>query len=171
MSCILANGISLGCKDSLGGIKEVYIASFNNAEAFTYDADGVIDGASGTADFYTFEMRQEQGQFVQNGNHSIENGTNFWSQEVSLVFTKNDATDRNTLLVLAQSTLLVIVKDQNGSYWLVGEKNGAELTASSQSSGKAYGDMNGTTLTITGKEASPARRIDETALGADFTIN
>jgi len=163
MSCILDNGYQLGCKDSLGGIKQVYIASFNDAEVFTYDAEDVIDTATGTEDFYTFEQRNEQGEFTQTGNHSVENGTNFWEQVVSLVFTKNDAADRNTLKVLAQSTLLVIVKDQNGIYWLVGETNGADLTASTASAGKSYSDLNGTTISITGKEAAPAREMSQAA--------
>ena len=160
MSCILANGIALGCKDSLGGIKEVYIGSTNSTTVFTYDADDVIDSATAAPNFFTFEQRNEQGEFVQTGQHSVENGTNFWEQSVSLIFTKNDAEDRNTLMLLAQSTLMIIVLDQNGKYWVVGESNGADLTASTQSAGKAYGDLNGTTVSFMGKESGPAREMD-----------
>ena len=160
MSCILANGIALGCKDSLGGIKEVYIGSTNATTVFTYDADDVIDSATAAPNFFTFEQRNEQGEFVQTGQHSVENGTNFWEQSVSLIFTKNDAEDRNTLMLLAQSTLMIIVLDQNNKYWVVGENNGADLTASTQSAGKAYGDLNGTTVSFMGKEPSPAREMD-----------
>ena len=160
MSCILANGIALGCKDSLGGIKEVYIGSTNSTTVFTYDADDVIDSATAAPNFFTFEQRNEQGEFVQTGQHSVENGTNFWEQSVSLIFTKNDAEDRNTLMLLAQSTLMIIVLDQNGKYWVVGQENGADLTASTQSAGKAYGDLNGTTVSFMGKESSPAREMD-----------
>ena len=160
MSCILANGIALGCKDSLGGIKEVYIGSTNATTVFTYDVNDVIDSATAAPNFFTFEQRNEQGEFVQTGQHSVENGTNFWEQSVSLIFTKNDAEDRNTLMLLAQSTLMIIVLDQNGKYWVVGESNGADLTASTQSAGKAYGDLNGTTVSFMGKESSPAREMD-----------
>ena len=172
MSCILENGVTLGCKDSLGGVKEVLIASYTNNEVYTYETDdtsddfGMITGISGNGQFYRFEMRQQQGEFIQQGQHSIENGSNFWEQSVSLVFVKNNAKDRNTLLVLAQSTLLIVVKDQNGTYWLVGELNGAEISESTQSSGKAYGDLNGTTITLMGKEATPARKIDATVAEA-----
>lgn len=161
-NCILDNGIALGCKDSLGGIKEAYIATFNGSEAYTIDVTtDVITDISGTEDFFTFEQRNEQGEFTQTGNHSVENGSNFWEQVVSLIFTKNDAEKRNILKVLAQAPLLVIVKDQNNKYWVVGETNAADLTASTASVGKAYGDLNGTTITITGKEPYPAREISE----------
>lgn len=154
----------MGCRDNIGGIKEVYIGSFTNLEVYTEDTDGTITGVTGNADLHTFELRQQQGSFVQSGNHSIENGTNFYEQVVSIVFTKNDAADRNMLNVLSQSTLLVVVKDNNGTYFLIGALNGAELTASSQSSGQNYGDMNGTTLSITGRESTPARVIEEAAV-------
>ena len=85
------------------------------------------------------------------------------------IFTKNEAADRNTLKVLAQSTLLIIVKDQNDKYWVVGESNGADLTASTQSAGKAYGDLNGTTVSFTAKESSPAREMDASTF-ASLTV-
>ena len=169
MSCILANGIALGCKDSLGGIKEVYIGSTNATTVFTYDVNDIIDSATAAPNFFTFEQRNEQGEFVQTGQHSVENGTNFWEQSVSLIFTKNDAEDRNTLMLLAQSTLMIIVLDQNGKYWVVGESNGADLTASTQSAGKAYGDLNGTTVSFMGKESAPAREMDATTF-ATLTV-
>jgi len=163
MSCILDGGYQLGCKDSLGGIQEAYIASFTGSTTYTYDANDVILTITDTNNFYTFEQRNEQGEFVQTGNHSVENGTNWYEQAVSLIFTKNDADLRNSLKLLAQSTLLVIVKDQNGKYWIVGEQNGADLTASTQSAGKAYGDLNGSTVTLTGKEPCPAREVSQAA--------
>jgi len=163
MSCILGNGLPLGCKDSLGGIKEAYIASFSSATTYTYDAEDIIDTVVGGGNFFTFAQRNEQGEFTQTGNHSVENGSNFWSQMVNLIFTKNDAVNRNTLKVLAQSTLLIIVKDQNGLYWVIGEGNGADLTASTIGAGKAYGDLNGSTVSFEGKESAPARQMSQTA--------
>jgi hypothetical protein len=168
MSCILGNGISLGCKDSIGGVKAVYIASYKDNVDYTYGAIGdpdedVILTMTGTENFFKFAMRSEQGEFTQNGVHSVENGTNYWDQVVNLIFTKNDASDRNTLKVLAQSTLLIVVQDQNNKYWLVGQTNGADLTASTQSAGKMYGDLNGTTVSFLGKDPAPAREISSDA--------
>ena len=163
MACILASGIALGCKDSLGGIKEAYIASFDSATAYTYDADDIIDTVTGGGNFFTFAQRNEQGEFTQTGNHSVENGTNFWTQAVNLIFSKNDADNRNVLKVLAQSTLLIIVKDQNNLYWTVGQENGADLVSSTIGAGKAYGDLNGSTVSFEGKESAPARQMSQTA--------
>tara|TARA_B110000211_G_scaffold16908_1_gene17662 strand:- start:2790 stop:3302 length:513 start_codon:yes stop_codon:yes gene_type:complete len=163
MACILASGIALGCKDSLGGIKEAYIGSFSSATTYTYDADDIIDTVTLGANFFTFAQRNEQGEFVQTGNHSVENGTNFWTQSVSLIFSKNDADNRNVLKVLAQSTLTIIVKDQNDLYWLIGQENGADLVASTIGAGKAYGDLNGSTVSFEGKEKNSARVMSQVA--------
>lgn len=166
MSCLINNGYALGCKDNLGGVQEVYIGSFSGDTTFAYDSNDVITGVTGANTFYTFEQRQEQAEFVQTGNHSIENGTNYWEQVVSLIFTKNTADLRNTLKLLSQSTLFVIVKDQNGTYFWVGEQNGADLTSSTASAGKAFSDLNGVTVSITAKEPSPARVITASAFAA-----
>ena len=163
MSCILNSGHQIGCKTSLGGVKEVYIASYTGDEIFTYDASDVIISATATSNFYTFEQRNQQSEYIETGQHN-DNGTNLWQQVVSLVFTKTDADDRNVLKLLAQSRLLVIILDNNGNYRLMGEKNGADLTASTVGAGKAFGDLNGSTISITANEPYPARFIDASVI-------
>ncbi len=168
MSCILDGGYALGCKDQTGGIKEVYIKVYDSSDKFEEGAtEGVIDTATDSADsaltYFKFEQRNEQAEFTQTGNHSVENGTNFWTQAVNLVFSKNDVDNRNTLKVLALARLSVIVLDQNGTYWLVGESNGVDLIASTSGAGKAYGDLSGSTITLEGKEKAPASQLSQTA--------
>lgn len=172
-NCLLTGGYQLGCKDNTGGIQKVYITNYDDDTIYTYDADNSIltalDAATGliAPTYYTFEQRNENAEFTQEGQHSIENGTNFWIQTVNMIFHKNEADLRNTLLLLAKSSLTVIILDQNGRYWLLGKQNGAELTASSASMGKAYGDLNGTTLSIEGREPETA---DEFSAAAFATL-
>ena len=52
----------------------------------------------------------------------------------------------------------------------MGEQNGANLTASKASVGKAYGDMNGTTFTMLAKEPQPARLV-QTALATTWNFS
>jgi hypothetical protein len=82
-----------------------------------------------------------------------------------LTFHKNDATLRNQLLVLSQANMSVIVKDQRGEYWLMGYQNGVRATAGAMNTGKAFGDLNGFTITLTAKEPEPAHPILGTASG------
>ena len=75
-----------------------------------------------------------------------------------MVFHKYQASLRDLVYVLAQKELLIIVKDQNGNYFMIGEQNGANLVASTANVGKAYGDMNGSTIGFLAKEPTPARQ-------------
>jgi hypothetical protein len=166
MACLLNSGYALGCRDSIGGIQIAYIGNFNSDQLYTLDANNDIIGltGSGTSSYYTFEQEMETGEFNQEGAFSTENGTVFFTQNLTLIFHKNDATLRNLLLVLSQANMSVIVKDQRGEYWLLGFQNGVRVTAGAMNTGKAFGDLNGVTLTLTGKEPSPAHRIDDISI-------
>ena len=71
-------------------------------------------------------------------------------------------------IIISQANLSAIVKDQRGEYWLLGFQNGIRVSAGAMNTGKAFGDLNGVTITLTGKEPVPAYRIDDIA---SFDIN
>lgn len=167
MACLIENGYSLGCRDSIGGVKEIYIGNFESAATYTMDTNGSITATTATNTYQTFEQEMESASFNQTGVFSTENGTVYFDQVATLNMLKNDAISRKTLLALAQANLSVIIKDQRDEYWLVGIKNGVRATAGTMNTGKAYGDMNGSTITLQGKEPEPAHRIDDIAI---FTI-
>ena len=163
MACLLNTGYDLGCRDSLGGIKRAYIANFDSLQSYTLDADNnitALDITSPPQTYYTFEQEMENGEFNQIGNYSTENGTVYFTQILTLILHKNDAALRNQLLVLSQANLSIIVQDQRDEYWLLGKENGIRVSAGSQNTGKAFGDMNGVSITFEGKEAEPASRIE-----------
>lgn len=166
MACLLTQGYTLGCRDSIGGIQEAYIGNFSSGATYTLDANDTITGFTGlTVSYYTFEQEMETGEFNQTGAYSTENGTVFFDQQLTLMFHKNDSNLRNQLLVLSQANMSVIVKDQRGEYWLLGYQNGVRAINGAMNTGKAFGDMNGVTITLQGKEPEPAHRISSTASG------
>lgn len=166
MSCILNTGYSLGCRDNIGGIQKAYIRNWSAGTSYTYDATGTITGSTGAysaTSWYTFEVRPETGSFNPgNGQHNLENGTNFWEQQLDLTLHKYQASIRTLLYAVAQTEMEILVLTQNNQYILMGEQNGANLTASQASVGKAYGDLNGVTFTMIAKEPSTARVVDST---------
>ena len=170
-NCVLTSGIPLQCSESTGGVKTVYIGAYDDVNTtFTYDLDEIIDTVVSSETFYTYKFRPQTASYDEAGNHSIENGTNFWTQTLSMVFHKLDADKRNNILLLAGADLHVIVETQNGKYWWLGLKNGANLTDSSSGAGKAYGDLNGYTITITGSEPLMAHELSSSAF-ASLTIS
>lgn len=169
MSCLIDSGYAIGCRDSIGGVKEVYIATFDPTAAFSTGA-GEIASVVSTASYYKYEQFTEAASFAQTGNFSLENGTVFYDQVLTLMFHRQTTELRNKLVLLAQGRLSIIIKDQNGVYWLVGKENGAYATTADMQSGKAFGDMNGVTLTLQGKEREPAYPITATTEAELVTI-
>lgn len=163
MSCILDGGIPIGCTESTGGLKNVYIGAFDDATAFSYDSSDEIATITSTETYYTFKFKPQSGSQNEEGTHSIENGTTFYTQILALTFHKMDAAKRNKILDLAKVSAHVIVETQNGDYWFLGLKNGVDLTSSTSSTGQAYGDLNGYTLTLTGLEPKMAHKVSQTA--------
>ncbi len=158
MSCILNVGWLLGCRDNTGGVQRILIKSYSATQSYTYDMAGMVATASTPETFYEFEQTSEAAEFTQEGQHSIENGTNFYNQNVNMVFHKYQSTLRDLIYVLAQKEVSILVQDQNGNWFIVGEQNGANLISSAANVGKAYGDMNGSTIGFQAKEPAPARQ-------------
>ena len=161
MSCILDGGIPIGCADSVGGLKNVYIGAFADATSFTYAADDEIATVTSTETYYTFKFKPQSGSQNEEGTHSIENGTTFFTQILALTFHKMDAAKRNKILDVAKMSTHVIVETQNGDFWWLGLKNGVDLTSSTSSTGQNYGDLNGYTLTLTGLEPKMAHKLSQ----------
>lgn len=162
MSCSITSGITLGCKDSQGGIEYLYIADLPNYDTITTDVDGKItslddDGTPVSINFFKYEVPKQTSSFTETITSSVENGTVFYEQAALFIFNKLEAAKRDQIKLLAQNPkLLVVVKDANGEFIVVGVTRGAELTAGTRQTGVAYGDRNGGEITLTGYEPDPA---------------
>lgn len=171
MSCSITSGITLDCKDSQGGIEYLYIADLPQYDTITTDTDGKIQsldqgGSPVSVDFYKFEVPKQTSSFTETINSSIENGTVFYTQEAVMIFNKLDAAKRDQIKLLAQNPkLLVVVKDANGEFHVIGVTRGAELSAGTRQTGTAFGDRNGGEVTLQGLEPDPAFLADPSFVG------
>jgi hypothetical protein len=161
MSCVLTNGYTLGCRDNIGGVQEVYIGEYNaDALSYSFTASNVISAFGGaTVSFYTFEQEIETGSYTENGVFSTENGTAFYEETLTITL----HTLRNQILLLGQGKWRIIIKDQRGVYHLMGKQNPVRVSASTPGVGKAYGDLNGAVITFLGKEPEPAHIVTTAA--------
>ena len=113
-----------------------------------------------------FVSPKNTSSLTQTVNSSVENGTVFYTQVVSLVCNKPVAADITEIQNLAKGRLAVVVQDNNDNYFVIGHTRGAELTGGSLTTGTAVGDLNGFTLEFTGEEAIPAPFLDATSAAA-----
>jgi hypothetical protein len=104
-------------------------------------------------------MPQGADSFEEAIQSNPANGTIFYQQTVVGNFPKMSQTSRNKFQAIAQTKPLVVIEKKDGTYWLLGQVYGCEVTAGSHLSGSAMGDFNGQTLTLVGNEASPAQQL------------
>jgi len=154
MACALTTGFALDCRDSLGGMKNIWVCPVGSA---TFTGADLITAKTGT--FYKYELRRETGSFTETINNSEENGTLFYSQELTVHLSKLESAKRNELVLLAKNDVAVIFEDNNGKYWLAGRVNGLQLGGTA-SSGTAFGDRSGYELTFSGSEVAPAVEVN-----------
>ena len=159
-SCYTTSSICKGCRDSVGGIKQVYIVA-GCVTGVTTNADQEIltVGATGGT-VYTYQVAKNTSNFVENIQASLENGTVVYNQQVNLVFLKLQQSTRNQIKLLAQNTnMKVFVETNEGSIFYLGEDFGMALSSGTAESGTAFADRNGYTLLLEGFEKNPAAKL------------
>ena len=154
MACELTTGRTLDCKDAIGGIRTVY---FMQVEDYTptYTSDVLTAVSAATA--YRYELPKATGSLSEAIQVSMENGSVFYESTLTLKLFKLSAADRDEIKLLAQNRLAVFILDNNNNQWVIGEVNGAEISAGTAETGTALGDMSGYNLTITSQEKEPVR--------------
>jgi hypothetical protein len=164
MSCSLTTGYALGCRDSVGGIKTIYVQSFIPTGSCNANLSGAVTGFTGYASggFFEYDLTKATSSLTETLNASIENGSVYYTPEVTFTINKLQVAVRNELRLLARNRLLVIVQDNNNRYWVLGAANGLEATAGTAGTGTAFGDRNGYEMTLTGMEPDPMLLIAST---------
>jgi hypothetical protein len=160
MPCALTQGYTLDCKDSLGGIKNVYFAPYEDLATVTIVA-GVVTVLTmdATKVFYKYDLVKESSNFAEAVNTNVQNGTVFYAQTLEIILNKLQVNTRNEIVLLAKNRLAVIVTDQQGENWFLGITNGLDLTGGGSASGTAFGDRSGYTLTFTGNEKELCQKV------------
>jgi hypothetical protein len=174
MACDIANGRTEACKESVGGLRNIYIANWNADmyDGLTLGIDDEITALVAAVDVYKFELRGENNTYEETNENSRDNGTSFWTQSGSIVLKKQDAATQKELKLLSYGRPHIIIEDYNGNFRLAGAQNGCEVMVST-STGGAMGDLNGYNISFEAKELSPALFVDPTIIDniAGFTIN
>ena len=170
-TCDITSGFTLGCRDSIGGIQNLYILS-GSITNVTDVSEGLISGITGSGEFFKFELFKQTSDYTETVTVTPENGTIVYDQVVNSVFHKLQSATRNQVKILAQNPdLKVIVETNNGAtdgvgqYWLLGQDRGMQLLSGTGATGTSFGDLSGYNLTFTGQEPNPASEISGSLVG------
>jgi hypothetical protein len=172
MAC---ENLSLGrlkpCKDTVGGIKNIYFVDYGDFTGIVYNATDtdVIDDLAASFSAYKYEVHFSS-SFTQNIQSSMENGTTAFEQVLEVTLPKLTKEDHKELKLISFGHPHVIVEDQNGNFFVAGLLNGMSVTGGTIVTGLNMGDLSGYTLTLTGMEKVPANFLDTNIVDAGGTI-
>ena len=166
-NCELSIGMTLDCKDGIGGIKQIVLGNWNqvNLNSVTINASEVVTLIP-DADYYTYELPTQTGSFEETINFNRDAGTIFYTQTVNIMLQKISAERRLELQSVATTRVVIFVEDANGNWWAVGLDNGADLSTATGGTGTVFGDAHGYTLAFVQESAKRSYSLT----GSPFSI-
>ena len=170
-SSIVLAGINTGCKDNMGGIKEVYIVKKDSITEVTLTENQIsaITMAE-SAKWSTYKFRKGTSQFTSTMTTDDAAGTMSFETVLALQFSKQDTAKRLEIMALCMDEVAVIVLDNNGKYWFLGYDNPVTATAATGQSGTAFGDFGGYNVELTDNSKELPYEVTAEAI-AGLTIN
>lgn len=160
MACInyTLAGIKKDCTPNTGGIKVVYIASASDVSAITIDdttatsSTHMVSAITMNSDkkFKEYYFRKNTGSMTSTLNVSDE-GSNYITTELALRFSRMETAKRLEVRAMSLNDMVVIVKDANDVYWLLGNPSNDEFVNASQGTGETgtnRDDSNAYTITL-----------------------
>lgn len=133
----------------MGGIVEALMANKESVTGITITSDQVsaITMAS-SAKFKSYAFARNTGSLSSNYTIDPATGVRFVTSELILMFNRMETAKRVEISALAQNDLVVIVKDANGKYWLLGYDEPVNATAGDGLTGTVRADRNGYSITL-----------------------
>lgn len=159
------SGIAKDCTSNIGGIKNAFIANFDDVTAITETSNKIsaITMAS-SKKFKKYHFRKGTGSVTSTLNVDPTTGVNFVQSDIILQFSKMETTKRIEIAALAQAELAVIIEDMNGLFWYYGRQEGVSASAGTGQTGTARTDGNYYQITLQDNDASFPLEVDSSII-------
>jgi len=161
MSCNITVGRGLSCKDSVSGLKSIYIVNFDdldyeNVEFDLTNTDEVKTWAPATQlNMYKYELKGANG-FETTIESSRQNGTTVFNGALNIQLKKQDVATHKTIKLLAYGRPRIIVRTMTNQFFLMGLEQGADVESGTISTGQEMTDFNGYSLNFVSSETIPS---------------
>ena len=168
MACNLSLGRTEPCKESVGGLTGVYFMNYTTASfSTTGDPNYQITAYPSSSTVYYYDLKGNS-SYTETVNSSRDNGTTFFSQELVLNLKKLSNEMTTQLKLMAYGRPQIFIQTMAGDTLLVGEREGADVTAGTIQTGAALGDLYGYSVTFTGQEQFPAPFVSGSTYASPF---
>ena len=169
MSCDITHGRVEECKDSVSGLKAIYIINFDdlNEDTATFDTgtpgeeDELVTWTPASAlTMYKYELKSTANALNTTINASRDNGTTFFGQELVVNLKRQDVVTHKQVKLLAYGRPRIIARSMTDQFFMLGFAQGCDVSAGTIGTGAALGDFNGYQLTFMAEEELPPLFID-----------
>ncbi len=164
VSCILDQGLSLGCRSTGGGSTKLWLGTFSGSTAWAFDVNNIITGVTLNNTFYEFEAPQGTIDVSETVEGSVENYNIAVTQTVTSLLAGISQTEADVIQLMGQYPLYAIVKHSNANWYLFGYENGLWMNTATRSFGKTKSDAVKIDFTLTGMEDIMAPQVSTTLL-------
>ena len=153
MACALTSGFTPKACKTVGGVKSFLIIEHAAVTAVTKTA-GVVTAITKTSPFIFREYKQkaEVANYKQTASMDAKAGTYAFDIEASLEQSSLDQASATENFLLLKNTVMIVTKDNDGNFWLLGEEYGADVTTGTEDWGVALGDSRSYTLNFIAQE-------------------
>ncbi|HEY4876028.1 MAG TPA: hypothetical protein VIH86_10670 [Puia sp.] len=121
-TCQLTQNLPLDCRQSIGGIKKIFVTPLANQTAEPTISGGTVTAYSLQATagfkFFEYDFRKATGSWDETEELSDSNWTAYYKGDIKIQFTKMEINKRNELYLLAQNDLAVIICNRQ---YLIGQ--------------------------------------------------
>ena len=181
MPCtFITTGRTLGCKDSVSGLKAIYFISYDDLdyENVEFDATNTDEVQTWTPasqlNMYKYELKGAN-SFETEIVSSRQNGTTFFKGALTIQLKKQDVATHKAIKLLSYGRPRIVVRTMTDQFFLMGLEQGADVVGGTVSSGESLDSFNGYTLNFESEETLPSPFIqcsDEATLKTAFnTVN
>lgn len=153
-SCgITLRGLDFGCKDSVGGIKNVWLADWNAAAPSVSSQRYIASIRTGSAAPYTYifklyRFRVGNGAMNSTLNADEANGTVYVQTDLNMKFTKLTEDGRKEVAEILRGNVAAIVETNTGEFYGLGAEHPLTFTSGTAQTGAAMGDFAGYDITV-----------------------
>ena len=161
------SGLVRDCSPSMGGIVEALIANKESVTGITASSDMISEiTMASSAKFKRYAFPRNTGSLTSNYTIDQTTGVRYVASDLVLIFNRMETAKRVEISALAQNDLVIIVKDANGKYWLLGKDEPVNATAGDGLTGTARADRNGYSITLQDNSLEMPYEVDPSIIDA-----
>lgn len=151
-SSIALTNIAKECRNSSGGIKDIWIILADDVTSVAVDSTtemvtGITLASGKTYSHWQFNAETANAASTTTVDNAA--GTMFVQTDLALQFSKMENVKRLQIKAATVDFVKVIFRDNNGKLFFLGYDNPVYASASTGNTGTAMGDLNGYNITLT----------------------